>query len=194
GRGARLLDQGGEELPLALDAVQVCARGRTGAYVAQSGAAVHLLTTGLDVQARLRVLHGLVRAQLHPADRVDQVHEPTHTDLDVVVDTHTRGALEAFHKRCRTATDLLAILVGSAHRVRVGGVDLVVVVPGDRHRHIGVARNTDDGGIAAVGDVQQHDRVGPSSFGLAGGQLRDLVVVQTLAAVGAHDHVRGARV
>ena len=73
GEGRCLIQQRGEELALALDAVQVTHRGSAGAHVSEGIRAAELLAARLKVDARERIVDGLLDTNLHAAHGIHDV-------------------------------------------------------------------------------------------------------------------------
>ena len=72
------------------------------------------------------------------------------------------------------------------------GIDLVLSVAWDAH--IGIAGNRQQRGFTAVGDVQQHDRVGAASANIAArAEGINLILRQALAGIRADQQPVGAR-
>jgi len=118
-----------------------------------------------------RALDGI---NLHAADGADHVGQAAEADAHVVVDGQPGHVLHGLHQQLRPAE-------------RVGRVELVVAVPGDRY--VGVARYRHDCGRGVRPQrrhVNQEDRVGPPvSEVAAGGQVLLLLGGEVLPAVRA---------
>ena len=89
------------ELALVGHPVQVGARGRAGADVAERGPSVQLLAAGGQVDAGQRVADGLGRAHGDAADGVDHGGEAVEPDLGVVVEPHPGGLLDRLGQQRR---------------------------------------------------------------------------------------------
>jgi hypothetical protein len=145
--------------------------------VGQRGEAVDLLAALLDVEARQRVLHVLLGADLHAAEGVHGVDHAAEAELDVVVDVDAGQVLDARHQQ-RRAVDL----EGGVDHLRAVAGDLGEGVAGDRHHR-----------AAARAGVQHDDRVGVGAAALAGLERLALLVGEVVGLVGADDEVVGAR-
>ena len=170
-----------------------------------------------------RLVDGVLQADVDPADGLRQVVEAEQVDLGVVVDGDAgeplhrpdqRGpaGLRGLRVDPGAVPDALAdqALGGQRLHRRIRRVDLVLAVAGDVD--VAVARDREgDGGPAALGDVQQDDRVGVQHARVvaAGVQLLQHLLRQRVAlrvgaavdpdeqdvlrpaAAAAHDHVGG---
>ena len=127
---------------------------------------------GGEARSGQRLVDGVLQADVDAADGPGQVVEAEQVDLRVVVDGDAGEPLHGPDQRRPaglgglgvdpgTVTDALAdepLRRQRLHR-RVGGIDLVRVVA--RDVDVAVARDRErDGRPAALGDVQQDDRVG----------------------------------
>ena len=118
GRAGRAVRQRRDELPLVDDPVQIGARGRPGAHIAQRISAVQLLAASRQVDACQGIADRFRRAHRDPADSVHDVGEPAESDLGVVVEPQPRGLFDCVYEQLRTSD-------------REGRIDLVAAVSGD---------------------------------------------------------------
>ena len=180
-RAARPVQQRGHELPLVDHPVEVGARCRAGADVAQRVAPVEGLAAGGQIDAGQRIVDRVGGTDVDAAERVDQSGEAVEADLHVVVEAQSGGFFDGLGQQ-RRAT------------LGEGRVDLVLAVAGDVH--IGVAGHRHHRGGRSGSqprDVDQQDRVGAAvAHVAAGGQLGLLLGGQALPAVRTDEQPGGA--
>src|SRR5216683_1900509 len=132
----RLAEQRREEPLLVLDPGQVGeGEGVPVPGVRQRGQAVHMVYACGQVKAAGGVIYRIGQADVHPAERIDDLDEAEEVDLDEVVDGQPCVLLHRLHHQLRAT---------QAER----SVDLVHAVPGDLHPR--VPRQADDRHVASV--------------------------------------------
>ena len=178
-RRQRLVADRGHHLTLLAAAGDVteCGVGVPRPGVGERDRAVGVLAALLHVEVGQLVVHVVRRTDRDPADGVDDVHEATEPDLDVVVDVDAGVLLDGPDQQLRAAE-------------REGRVDLGRAVAGDRHQRVAGDRH---GQRRAAPRVHQHDGVGALAGGVAGVELLALFGGEALARVAADEEVVGAR-
>lgn len=125
-------------------------------HVLQGLATAEAVAAGQQVEAGVAVPHGLGRADLHAAHRVDRLHEAGEVDLQVVVDLHPGHVLHGPHGQVGPTLRV--------RRVQPHGMGLVGLardeVPVGGHLGVAVAGQADHTGALLVRrQVHEHDRV-----------------------------------